>query len=77
MLENLAGESAPGPIWSQDFKVDIIAGDVALLTYRSAVANADGQLSHHALRSSLWQRSARGWQMRFHQGTATGAFARR
>jgi hypothetical protein len=32
---------------------------------------ADGSRHRHTLRSSLWQRSSRGWQLRFHQGTPT------
>jgi len=53
------------------FLVRRLAADVALLTYRSAHALPDGTLQRHTLRSSIWQRSATGWQMSFHQGTAT------
>ena len=53
------------------FLVRRLAADVALLTYRSAHALLDGTLHRHTLRSSIWQLSAAGWQMSFHQGTAT------
>ena len=53
------------------FLVRRLATDVALLTYRSAHAHPDGTLHRHTLRSSIWQRSTAGWQMSFHQGTAT------
>ena len=63
-------------LWSQDFSVAEIADGVALLTYRSADMDVNGEMSRYTLRASLWQRTARGWQMRFHQGTPTDAFAR-
>jgi hypothetical protein len=53
------------------FVVRRLAADVALLTYRSAHALPDGTLHRHTLRASIWQRTAAGWQMSFHQGTAT------
>ena len=39
----------------------------ALLTYESAARF--GVEVEHALRSSVWVRTVKGWQMRFHQGT--------
>jgi hypothetical protein len=75
ILASLPREQAAA-IWSQDFAVAELADGLALLTYRSAAIDAKGNLSRHSLRSSLWQRTARGWQMRFHQGTPTEAFAR-
>jgi hypothetical protein len=59
------------PVIADNFVVRRLAADVALLIYRSAHALPDGTLRGHALRSSIWQRSAVGWQMSFHQGTAT------
>ena len=56
---------------ANDFKTSRLATDVALVTYCSADISATGQSSRHALRSSLWLRARNGWQMRFHQGTAT------
>jgi hypothetical protein len=46
----------------------------ALLTYKSAHVDANGELSRHTLRSSLWQKMESRWQMRFHQATPTDAF---
>jgi hypothetical protein len=76
ILEFLRVEVPAGPVWSQDFTVAEISEGTALLTYKSASIDADGELVRHTLRSSLWQRTARGWQMRFHQGTPTDAFAK-
>ena len=39
----------------------------ALVTYESEAKF--GSEVEHALRSSVWVRTATGWQMRFHQGT--------
>jgi hypothetical protein len=75
-LEQLPQNPAPEAMWSQDFELIEIAGDAALLIYRSANIDADGRLFRHSNRSSLWQRTERGWQMRFHQGTATEAFVK-
>ena len=76
ILQSLPLEAEPEVIWSQDFTVARIADGAALLTYRSANLNDTGVLSRYTLRSSLWQQSEQGWQMRFHQGTPTDPFAR-
>ncbi|MEL4505173.1 ribonuclease HI family protein [Luteococcus sp. H138] len=46
--------------------VDKLADDVILLRWRSRSRGAI------ALRSSVWVRTAAGWQLRFHQGTPAG-----
>jgi hypothetical protein len=74
VLKNLAEESSPSVIWSQDFVLARLGEGVALLTYRSAHVGPNGELSRHTLRSSLWQQTGSGWRMRFHQGTPTDAF---
>ena len=63
-------------IWSQDYAVEELARGLILLTYRSAHIVESGGLERHTLRASLWQSTADGWKMRFHQGTPTGAFER-
>ena len=74
VLKELPLEKSSAIVLSQDFSVAVIADGVALLTYKSAQLNGSGEVSRCTLRSSLWQRTARGWQMRFHQGTPTNAF---
>jgi hypothetical protein len=64
------GESAPR-IVADRFVLQRLGDDLALLTYRSAHADADGRRQRFTWRSSLWQRGAPGWQLRFHQGTPT------
>ncbi len=56
---------------STEYRVHRIGEGVALLLYRSAHVNDEGRLHRHTLRASLWLRTASGWQMRFHQGTAS------
>jgi hypothetical protein len=73
-LTEFSQASSPGVIWSQDYVLVKLDENFALLTYKSAHVDANGQLSRHTLRSSLWQKMQNGWQMRFHQGTPTDAF---
>ena len=54
---------------STSYSARWVADDLALLTYRSAHVDADDRLHRHSLRSSLWHRTADGWQLVFHQGT--------
>ena len=76
ILAELASGLPPTGVWSQDFIVLELSPAVALLTYVSAHIDADGSLSGHTLRSSIWQGTAAGWQIRFHQGTPSAAFTR-
>lgn len=52
-----------------DYRVFPLAEDAALLTYRSHHVGADGKIGHAARRSSVWRRTACGWQLFYHQGT--------
>jgi len=70
----LQAETNPARVHAQGFAVRELSESLALLTYKSADIK-DGKLEHHALRSSLWQLGPSGWQMLFHQGTPTEAFA--
>lgn len=76
ILDELPRDPAPAAMWSQDFEVAELAVGVTLLTYRSASVDENGELCRFSLRSSVWQRTELGWQLRFHQGTATEPFAR-
>ena len=76
IIQQLVSQIGDAVIWSQDFELSMPAYSVALLVYKSAHLGADGQLTLHAQRSSMWQYDALGWQLRFHQGTPTAAFAK-
>lgn len=76
-VDGLAAASpaqAPARLVSGGFALARLGPDSALLTYRSASVAEDGTAGRHTLRSSVWLRTARGWQMRFHQGTPTAPF---
>lgn len=73
-LAQLPGEEAPPTHWAQDFELELLSAELALLTYRSAYIADDQSLQQHTNRSSLWQCTDGRWQMRFHQGTATPPF---
>lgn len=70
----LPGEAEPVVIVADRFEVRCLADGVALLTYRSAHRRADETLHAFTLRSSLWERTALGWQLRFHQATPTAPY---
>ncbi len=74
ILEALTKEKPGNTVWSQDFAGEEVSDGVILLTYLSAHIDSDGALFRHTFRSSLWQRTPHGWQMRFHQGTPISAF---
>src|SRR5262245_21650135 len=69
-----SAEQPSSQVWSQDFALEPLAEGCAVLTYRSASIRADGTLERHTNRSSVWQLTAQGWKMLFHQGTPTAPF---
>lgn len=61
---------APGDeIQAEDFAVTVLSEGCALLTYRSFTRDAQGEIARPTLRASVWKKTDKGWQMRFHQGT--------
>lgn len=74
ILAHIADVGQQPAIWAQDFHLEVLSDDLALLTYRSGHLGEDGKLQRHTNRASLWQRTELGWEMRFHQGTATEPF---
>ena len=76
VIQHLLDQNDGATIWAQDFALSMPAYSVALLVYKSAHLGADGELSMHAQRSSMWQYDELGWQLRFHQGTPTAAFVK-
>jgi hypothetical protein len=63
--------AASGPIRArfplQDFRVRLLAPDVAQVTYNSAVER--NGVYEFGRRCSIWTRGKSGWVLRFHQGT--------
>lgn len=50
----------------QDFAIHYISPDVVLVTYISKVKYKEVEIGN---RSSIWSKTDKGWQLRFHQGT--------
>ena len=76
VLANLPAEREATAVWSQDFAIERLGEDAALLTYGSAHVVGNGELDRHTSRSSLWVRAGSNWQMLFHQGTPGEPFER-
>ena len=74
VLSQLPQEAQPNTLFAGRFEIAWLGEAAALLTYRSAQRLADGTFDRWTLRTSVWERSAPGWQMRFHQGTPTAPF---
>lgn len=52
-----------------DFCAQVLAPDIALVTYRASWHGTSGQPAAISLRSSLWVQREGRWQLVFHQGT--------
>lgn len=52
-----------------DFRLTMLAGDVALVTYRGHRVATPQRPASDSLRSSIWRLRDGRWQMLFHQGT--------
>jgi len=59
-----------GKLSLHGFSVKALAPSVALVRYATVLRQAGGNESH-SLRSSIWSLTERGWQLLFHQGTAS------
>ena len=58
------------PIDGFNFKASMLSPKVIQLTYKTKKQNNDGTISS-SLRSSIWKKNGKQWQMIFHQGTKT------
>ncbi|PXV58564.1 hypothetical protein SAMN04487785_11576 [Dyella jiangningensis] len=68
VIEALRGESF-SPREVTDFRLTLLADDVALVTYRGHRFATPERPASDSLRSSIWRLRDGRWQMRFHQGT--------
>jgi hypothetical protein len=77
ILQLLANEEPSIPPRMTDIDSRELAEGLVLLTYRTerSVCGPSTGTAHPraTLRSSLWRRDARGWQILFHQGTLVPA----
>lgn len=77
VLRLVPGARTAAKIRARDFRIHLIADGLALLTYQSSRVDGAGAPMSLARRSSLWQRTDRGWRLRFHQATPAGSDAGR
>lgn len=70
IIELLVHESF-SPVSIKDYRCDLLAEDVALVTYRAVRADTQTGSSISSLRSSIWTNRLGQWRVRFHQGTRT------
>lgn len=71
VLEEFGAGSALPAVEARHFDLVVLGEGAALLRYVSAHRNGNGDPERPTLRSSVWVRTAAGWQIRFHQGTPT------
>lgn len=69
VIDYLSAQASPPAVKTDGYRVHQLDANSALLTYRSANCVADGSHTDVALRSSVWLRTAVGWQLFYHQGT--------
>jgi hypothetical protein len=69
VVDHLLATATHPTVVSEHFAVALLSADVALLTYRSAHEDAQGTRTLHTHQASVWQATAAGWQLRYHQGT--------
>lgn len=68
VVDALRGESF-SPREVTDFRLTMLADDVALVTYRGHRFDTPQRPASDSLRSSIWRLREGRWQMQFHQGT--------
>ena len=68
VIEALRDE-AFSPREASDFRLTLLADDVAMLTYRAHRGATAARPAADSLRSSIWRLREGQWQMVFHQGT--------
>jgi len=74
ILANIPKNTISGSIWSQDYELEDLSDDLALITYKSTMMDQDGRLSIYTFRSSLWQKVSGSWRIHLHQWTPSTEF---
>jgi hypothetical protein len=59
----------PLALWLDEFQVECLSAELALVTYRGHCTFPDSEKVSHSLRSSLWRKRDGRWEIVFHQGT--------
>ncbi len=61
-------------VWSQDYQFLELSKNIVQVMYKEASLDAQGILSRHSIRTSIWQKELGRWQVRFHQATPVTSF---
>lgn len=64
----ITGDTIRAKLPFENFEIIALSTDVVQITYISEVQYDERQVCN---RSSIWVKTADGWKLRFHQGTAT------
>lgn len=77
IMNSLLQERQPQcSVWSQDFEFVDLAENLVQVIYKEAQMDKDGDLSRHAIRTSIWKKELGHWQVQCHQATPTSSFAK-
>ena len=71
-IAELLAKETSSPVSIEDFHCDVIAEEVALVTYRAVRTDRATGTPLSSLRSSVWVNEENRWRVRFHQGTRIG-----
>jgi len=78
IIGSLLNEGEPThTVWSQDYQFLELSKDMVQVMYKEARMDAQGILSRHAIRTSIWQKELGSWQVRFHQATPVTSFVQK
>ncbi|WP_418315603.1 DUF4440 domain-containing protein [Piscinibacter sakaiensis] len=69
VIAHLADSATQPDVVASAYSLQMLAPEVALLSYQSAEREPAGSLVLGARRSSVWLQTPVGWQMVYHQGT--------
>jgi hypothetical protein len=69
VIDYLVARTRIPPVATNAHRLQMLAPDWALLSYRSEEIANDGTRLNAALRASLWTRTPAGWQLFYHHGT--------
>ncbi|KZN39045.1 DUF4440 domain-containing protein [Pseudoalteromonas luteoviolacea] len=74
VLSRLPNEKVP-QFYNQDFRGQMLAENIAQLTYQAAYRRNAYSNLQYSFRMSIWRKNTSSWQLLFHQGTPSPEFA--
>ncbi|GLP96488.1 DUF4440 domain-containing protein [Paraferrimonas sedimenticola] len=73
VMQRLPSETSPR-VDTHGFRVRKLGEGLAQIIYRASLQRANEAHINYSLRSSIWRKNGKQWQIVFHQGTPTKAF---